>query len=101
MNDNIFQQFLYLSEGDSLDFKRDQYKISKSTDYEKSEFIKDILSMANAWRKTEAYIILGILENSNKPNELIGLNEHIDDATFQQMLNSKTNRTCHFSYQTY
>ncbi|TGK77685.1 ATP-binding protein [Leptospira montravelensis] len=101
MNDNIFQQFLYLSEGDSLDFKRDQYKISKSTDYEKSEFIKDILSMANSWRKTEAYIILGILEKSNKPNELIGLNEHIDDATFQQLLNSKTNRTCHFSYQAY
>lgn len=101
MNDNLFQKFLYLSEGDSLDFKRDQYKISKSTDNDKSEFIKDILAMANSWRKTEAYIILGILEKNNKPNELIGLKEHVDDATFQQLLNSKTNRPCRFSYKTY
>ncbi|TGN09102.1 AlbA family DNA-binding domain-containing protein [Leptospira bandrabouensis] len=101
MDDNTFQQFLYLSEGESLDFKRDQYKISKSSEDEKSEFVKDIVAMANSWRKTDAFIILGIKENNIKPNTLFGITDHIDDATFQQILNSKTNRPCKFSYETY
>lgn len=101
MDDNSFQKFLYLSEGEALDFKRDQYKISKSSDEEKCEFVKDILAMANSWRITDAYIILGIQENNTKPNTLIGITEHIDDATFQQIFNSKSNKPCKFSYETY
>lgn len=101
MDHQKFLQFLYMSESDSVDFKRDQYKISNATDDDKSEFIKDILAMTNSWRKTEAYILLGIKDKSEKPNDIFGINEHVDDAVFQQLINSKTNKPCIFNYETH
>ena len=91
---------LYGSEGSALDFKRDQYKFNKATNEEKSELLKDILAMANAWESGERYIILGIVDKPDKPNEMYGITENIDDAQLQQFINSKTNRLCEFSYNT-
>ncbi|GBF40637.1 AlbA family DNA-binding domain-containing protein [Leptospira johnsonii] len=101
MNEEEFVRFLYQSESDSLDFKREQYNFSKASDEDKSELLKDIISMSNSWRKVDGHIILGIAEKAEKPNELSGISEHIDDATLQQFVNSKTNQICNFSYSTF
>ena len=53
---NIIEQLLYEAEGPSLDFKRDQYRFEGVSDDEKGELLKGILSMANAWRRSDAYI---------------------------------------------
>jgi predicted HTH transcriptional regulator len=47
-------------EGTALDFKRDQYPFEDATDEQKSEFLKDILAFANAWRRSNAYILIGV-----------------------------------------
>ena len=60
MDDALFERLLYEEESDTLDFKRDQYSFAKAADEEKSELLKDILGFANAWRRAESYILIGV-----------------------------------------
>jgi len=53
---------LYGEEGVDLDFKRDQYKFTRASDAEKGELLKDILAFANSWRRSDAFILIGIKE---------------------------------------
>jgi hypothetical protein len=98
MDNNLFQQLLYSSESDCLDFKQEQYKFDGATNREKSKLIKDILAFANSWRRCEAYILIGVKEN-NGEKDVVGISEHIDDAKIQQIVNDNTNRPIDFSYQ--
>ena len=54
------EKLLNEDESSALDFKRDQYPFEKASDEQKSEFLKDILAFANAWRRTDAYILVGV-----------------------------------------
>ena len=100
MTEEQFLQYKFKSESDSLDFKSEQYKFTSATDDQKSELLKDILAMANSWRSETGYIILGVIDTPEKPNQLIGIQDHVDDAQIQQFVNGKTNRVCTFGYQT-
>jgi len=71
MYDLLLDQWLYASESDSLDFKRDQYKFIKASDDGKSELLKDILAMINSWRTVDAYLVIGIEDRQEKPNILL------------------------------
>lgn len=101
MNAVLFNRWLFESESDSLDFKRDQYKFIRASNKEKSELIKDILAMVNSWRRVDGYIVIGIEEKPEKPNILHGITKHIDDAKIQQFVNSKVNGICNLEYKTY
>jgi len=81
-----------------LDFKRDQYKFSNSTPFEKSELLKDILSFCNARRRTDAYILIGVKEVKGGKSKVFGVTEVIDDANIQQFVNGKAQRPVEFSY---
>jgi len=101
MNDELFDRWLYESESDSLDFKREQYKFIDASDNEKSELLKDVLTMANSWRRIDGFIVIGIEDRPKKPNVLHGVTEHIDDAALQQFINSKVSGICTFEYGTF
>ncbi len=60
MNATLMEELLNEDESSALDFKRDQYPFEKASDEQKSEFLKDILAFANAWRRTDAYILVGV-----------------------------------------
>jgi hypothetical protein len=97
----IVEQLLYAGEGDDLDFKRDQYPFDRATDEQKGELLKDILAFANAWRRTDAYILIGVEEvPGGGRSTVVGTSDHIDDAKLQQFVNSKTQKPLTFSYQT-
>jgi hypothetical protein len=96
--DSLISALLFEAEGAELDFKREQYRFSGADDREKSELLKDVLAFANAWRRTDAYILIGVQEVKEAEAEVIGITEHIDDARLQQFVNSKTNRPVEFSY---
>ncbi len=98
IDDELFQKWMYASESDSLDFKRDQYEFIGATDAEKSELLKDILAMTNSWCESDAYIVIGIEDLPVKPNALHGISDHIDDAIIQQFVNGKTAAVCRFEY---
>jgi len=93
---SIIEALLNMSEGDTLDFKEEQYRID--TDDSKSELVKDILAFANAWKTSDAYILRGVKDNPGGRATITGVASHIDDATVQQIVNGKTNTPVAFEY---
>ncbi|MEF8708471.1 MAG: ATP-binding protein [Candidatus Accumulibacter propinquus] len=96
--ESLISALLFEAEGAELDFKRDQYPFEGADERAKSELLKDILAFANAWRRTDAYILLGVQEVRESEAIVVGVADHIDDAKIQQFINSKTNRPVEFSY---
>jgi Putative DNA-binding domain len=99
IDDELIERLLYEEESDALDFKRDQYPFVKATNEQKSELIKDILAFANSWRRTDAFIVIGVLEVKGGRSAVVGVSDQLDDAAIQQFVNSKTNSFVSFSYR--
>lgn len=117
MNDQLVESLLYRSEDPSVDFKAEQYifsrldaakyptlspsELAKHFEDKKSELLKDILAMSNAWRDGPAYILIGFKENKPHPPTLVGIveAEYGDDAAFQQFVASKVNKPLEFKYE--
>lgn len=76
MSDEILNKLRYRSEGDDLDFKQAQYHFIDGNDIIKSEMLKDILAMANAWREGTGYIVLGFKDQRPHPAEVTGITGH-------------------------
>ena len=98
-NLQILENLLHQPEGPALDFKQTQYRFVNANDTEKSELLKDILALANSWRLTTAYILIGVLEVPGSRSKVLGLKDHLDDAILHQFVNSKTQRPVRFSHQ--
>lgn len=103
MSEELIKQWLFASESDSLEFKREQYRFTKASVDDKSEMLKDILAMANSWRQVDGYIVVGIEHRVEKPNIINGIDvtDPIEDAQLQQFVNSKVVGICEFSYSTF
>jgi hypothetical protein len=99
MKDLLIEALLHEDESSSLDFKREQYRFDGASDDEKSELLKDILALSNAWRRSDAYILIGVEEVRGGRSRAIGVQRHLEDAKLQQFVNSKTQKVLRFSYQ--
>src|SRR3989442_1012912 len=99
IDDVLIDSLLFEEESVSLDFKRTQYRFVKASDDEKNELLKDILAFANAWRRTDAFIIIGVEEVKGGRSRVLGISEPLDDAAIQQFVNRKTQRPIAFSYR--
>ena len=98
INEALIERLLNEHESDTLDFKERQYAFPRGSDFEKSELLKDILAFANTARKTDAFILIGVKEVKGGVSIPVGINDSIDDASLQQFVNSKTQRSVMFSY---
>ena len=96
-NDSSLEALLRENESSTLDFKREQYRFITNDD--KGELIKDILAFTNAWRHTDAYILIGVEENPGGRTRILGVTQHLKDADLQQLVNSKTDQPITFSYR--
>jgi Putative DNA-binding domain len=94
------EELLYEEEGTTLDFKREQYPFTSANDHQKSEILKDILAFSNAWRRSDAYILIGVEELKGGRSKPLGIQDELDDAQLQQFVNSKTQRPINFTYKT-
>lgn len=103
MNKDHLGQLLYEEEGNTLDFKKEQYLFSKVTDEEKSELLKDILGFANAWRRATAYILIGVEDVQGGRGKITGIspNAHLQDHALQQFINNLTNHPVRFHYEAF
>jgi predicted HTH transcriptional regulator len=103
MNLALFERLLYEEESPKLDFKKDQYRFVKATDEEKSELLKDIIGFANAWRRSDAYILIGVENVLGGRKNVSGIanSDHLDDHALQQFVNSLTNRPVRFCYEAF
>ena len=98
MTEDLIKTLLYQSESDTLDFKRDQYPLAGADSEAKSELVKDVVAYANAWKTSDAHILIGVDENPGGKANVVGVTNHLDDAALQQLVNSKTNRPVRFHY---
>ncbi len=103
MDATLFERLLYEEESPTLDFKKEQYHFVKATEEEKSELLKDILGFANAWRRSEAYILIGVEEVRGGRSNVLGIiaADHLDDHSLQQFVNNVTNRPVRFHYEAF
>jgi hypothetical protein len=99
MNAELFESLLYQAESEVLDFKADQYAFETATDVQKLELLKDILSFSNSWRRSDAYILLGVEEVRGGRSILCGISKQLLNRNLQQFVHSKTNRALSFSYE--
>ncbi len=99
MTPEQIEHLLHEEEGTSLDFKRDQYKFDQASKEDKSELLKDILAFTNAFRRNDAYILVGVEEIRGGRSKVVGIETQLDDAKLQQFVNSKTQRSVTFSYR--
>lgn len=85
MTPSTLSELLKRSELRTLDFKLEPYDFTGTTPEEKnrkrSEFAKDIVSMANTPREESAYIVIGVKRKPDGSNELKSVQAHIDDNT--------------------
>jgi hypothetical protein len=98
--EELIDSLLYEEESTTLDFKSEQYKFVKAQDWEKAELLKDIVAFANAWRRSDAYILIGVKELKGGKSLVEGISDDLDDAQLQQFIQSKINKPIHFSYLT-
>ena len=99
LDPNLLESLLHEPEGNSLDFKSEQYPFRNADVGEKAELLKDILAFANSWRRTSAFILIGVEEVKGARSRVVGVQEHLDDAMLHQFVNGKTQRPVEFSYQ--
>lgn len=96
---DLFAQILFSNESDKIDFKRDQYPLEN--DRQKSEFIKDIVSIANTKGDEYGYIVLGVKSEPNGNKSKFGIQNHHDDAVLQQIVKDKVSPPPTFAYNPY
>jgi hypothetical protein len=99
MDATLFEVLLHEEEGNTLDFKRDQYRFVKASLDDKAELLKDLLGFANALRRADAYILIGVEDVRGSRGNVVGISEHLDDHSLQQFVAHNTNRTLHFQYE--
>jgi len=98
VDSNTIENLLNEDESNYIDFKQGQYRFEGASEEEKSEILKDILAFANAWRRTDAFILIGVKEVKGGRSQVIGITDHFDDAAIQQFVNSKVQKPIQFSY---
>lgn len=101
IDDELLERLRCQGEGPALDFKQAQYPFVDASDHQKSELLKDILAMANAYRDGPGYILIGFKDLKPHPAEVIGItdSDRIDDAALQQFVNSKVDPRLDFHYE--
>ena len=99
MDNDLIDALLEEDESSTLDFKRDQYQFEGAKEEKKSELLKDILAFANAWRRTDAHIVIGVEEVQGGRSIVVGVQKHLGESDLQQFVNAKTNRPIVFSYR--
>lgn len=97
----FFEILLREEESNTLDFKRDQYRFVKASPDDRAELLKDLLGFANAMRRTDAYIVIGVEDVRGSRAKVVGISEHLDDHSLQQFVTHSTNRTLHFHYEAF
>ena len=81
MDESLLESLLNQEESATLDFKVQQYPFVKGNAEQRAELLKDILAFANAWRQTDAHILIGVEEVKGGRSIVSGIppGNHLDD----------------------
>ena len=70
---NEIEMLCVRGESVNVDFKREQYKFYDAPPHDKSELLKDIISMANSGHAGPSYILIGVSEQPDKSGKIVGI----------------------------
>lgn len=90
----LFDSLLKNPEVKKIDFKGNQYHLDN--EILKSQFVKDILCMANT-PGGDGYIVIGVVAQGNQ-RTVVGLSHHLDSATLEELVASVVEEPIHFEY---
>jgi hypothetical protein len=96
---DLFDRLLYEEASDVLIFRPHEYTFDGALVLEKGELLRDIVSAANAWRRTDTYILVGVKEVKGGKNKIQGLIEHLNEKRIIDFVNSKLQTPITFSYR--
>lgn len=85
ITESLLRELITRSENRPIDFKAQPHRLDN--EHFNSEFIKDVLAMANTPRDEAAFIIIGVKLREDGSRDLLGVKEHPDDADLQDKLN--------------
>ncbi len=83
----------YENENTNLDFKAVPYKKEMF-----GEMLKDIVAMANADTKDDRFIIIGVKHFPDGSRSVLGVDEFVDDASYQKLVNDNVEPDLNFEY---
>jgi hypothetical protein len=95
----ILDQLLYEEASDCLIFRPHEYKFDGALLLEKGELLKDIVSAANAWRRADTYILVGVEWTNGGKNKILGVINHLDENEIREFINGKLQEPLLFHYQ--
>jgi tetratricopeptide (TPR) repeat protein len=90
ITENILRDLLNRNEDKTIDFKKEPHRLDNN--YFKSNFIKDILAMANTPRNETAYIVIGVKAYPDGTKDLVGVTQHPDDNDLQTIINDSNKK---------
>jgi len=96
ISEEQFSILLESMESETLDFKESGYDLQ--IEHSKFSMVKDIICMANTPRETSSYIIIGVKKHTNGRYELIGTENHPDEAAIQQQFTDRVYPIPDFTY---
>jgi hypothetical protein len=101
MDPTLMEHLLWQDESETLDFKEGPYEFGRVAEEDRAELLKDILGFANAWRSTEAYILIGVRHIRGERSLVVGISpdRHIPDHSLQQFVRSYTDQPVNFRYE--
>ncbi len=70
--------------------------LNLGSEHEKSEFVKDVVGVANAHGDETGYLLYGV--DLGVSDAIIGMTNRFDDASLQQLVNSKVDKPVSFIY---
>lgn len=93
MIEDVIWKIKYDKESTSLDFKKKQYTKEKY-----DNFIKDVMSMANAPGNESRYIVIGVKEHLDGKKDFHSVDNNIDIATYEQLIRNNIEPTINIEY---
>ncbi|MBJ6143682.1 helix-turn-helix domain-containing protein [Hymenobacter sp. BT559] len=86
----------YENENTNLDFKKVPYRKEMF-----GELLKDLIAMANADTRGDRFIIIGVKHYPDGRRDILGIDNFIDDAIYQKLVNDNIEPELRFEYSAF
>lgn len=96
---DIFYRLLYEEASNTLIFRPKEYKFDGGLILEKGELLRDIVSAANAWRRADTYILVGVEDMKGGRNRILGVINHLDEKKIREFVDDKLQEPIRFYYK--
>ncbi len=99
MKQEVINILSYNSEGPTLDFKKEDYRLGKH--YKKNDILKDLMALANHPSNEDKYIFVGVKASKGMASEFFHINNPLDDANYQEYIKENIEPELQFEYRNF